>query len=104
MVPQKADQNNLFLQEALIGKFIGFDIDSKKIMAYVVESGKKDVYQTLGSDIKFMRKFLKEQRRSGHRVELVFEISDQAGFLYDLLVDCVDDIKVVNSSKMIWIY
>ncbi len=44
-------------------KYIGFDIDSKKIVACVVESGKKDIYQTLRPDIGAMRKFLKRQKR-----------------------------------------
>ncbi len=34
-----------------MNKYIGFDIDSKKIVVCVVESGKKDIYQTLRSDI-----------------------------------------------------
>jgi len=104
MVPHKAGHNNLFLQEALMNKYIGFDIDCKKIVACVVESGKKDIYQTLRPDIGAMRKFLKEQKQHGNRVELVFEISGQAGFIYDSLIDCVDDIKVANPSKMTWIY
>ena len=58
-----------------MNKYIGFDIDSKKIVACVVENGKKDIYQTLKSDIRSMRKFLEKQKPSGHRVELAFEIS-----------------------------
>jgi transposase len=85
-------------------KYIGFDMDCKKIVACVVQSGKKDIYETLKPDIGSMRKFLKEQKQHAHRVELVFEISGQAGFIYDSLVDCVDDIKVANPSKMTWIY
>ena len=87
-----------------MNKYIGFDIDSKKIVACVVENGKKDIYQTLRSDIGSMRKFLEKQKSSGHRVELAFEISGQAGFIYDSLINCVDEIKVVNPSKMTWIY
>jgi transposase len=87
-----------------MSKYIGFDIDSKKIVACVVENGKKDIYQALGPDIESMRKFLIKHKQSGHRVELVFEISGQAGFIYDSLIDCVDDIKVANPSKMTWIY
>ena len=51
-----------------------------------------------------MRKFLEKQKSSGHRVELAFEISGQAGFIYDSLINCVDEIKVANPSKMTWIY
>ena len=69
-----------------MNKYIGFDIDSKKIVACVVENGKKDLYQTLRSDIGSMRKFLEKHKSSGHRVELAFEISGQAGFIYDSLI------------------
>ena len=87
-----------------MNKYIGFDIDCNKIVACVVESGQKDIYQTLRPDIGSMRKFLNEQKQHGYRVELVFEISGQAGYIYDSLIDCVDDIKVANPSKMTWIY
>ena len=78
MVQQEAGHNNLYLQEALMDKYIGFDIDCKKVVACVVENGKKDIYQTLGADIESMRKFLKEQKQFGDRLDLVFEISGQA--------------------------
>ena len=38
VIPQKADHKNFFLQDVLINKYIGFDIDSKKIAACVIES------------------------------------------------------------------
>lgn len=87
-----------------MNKYIGFDMDSKKTVCCVVEAGKKDRYATISSDVGSMRKFLQAERRGGYRVELVFEISGQAGFIYDSLMDCVDDIKVANPSKMTWIY
>lgn len=87
-----------------MSKYIGFDIDDKKIVACVVEKGKSDVYETIGSDIDSMRRFLKRQKQAGSRIELAFEISGQAGFIYDSLIDCVDQIKVVNPSKMTWVY
>ena len=87
-----------------MSKYIGFDIDCKKTVACVVENGKKDIYQTLGPDVESMQRFLKEQKRAGCRVELAFEISGQAGFIYDSLAGYVDEIKVVNPSKMTWIY
>ena len=85
-------------------KYIGFDMDSNKTVACVIEAGKRDRYQTIGSDIVSMRKFLKSEKQGGSRVELVFEISGRAGFIYDSLIDCVDNIKVANPSKMTWIY
>ncbi len=63
-----------------MNKYIGFDIDFKKIAACVVESGKKDIHWTLRPDIGAMRKFLKEQKQHGYRVELVFEISGQGTY------------------------
>jgi transposase len=87
-----------------MNKYIGFDIDDKKTVACVLERGKNEVYETIGSDIESMRRFLKKQKQAGCRVELAFEISGQAGFIYDSLIDCVDQIKVVNPTKMTWIY
>ena len=37
-------------------------------------------------------------------VDLTFEVSGQAGWLYDELVDLVDSLTVSNPSKMTWIY
>ncbi len=51
-----------------------------------------------------MRKFLINETKDGSRVNVTFEISGQAGFLYDSLIDCVDSIKVANPDKMTWIY
>lgn len=85
-------------------KYIGFDIDSKKTVACVVQKGKKEVYATMSSDVRLMRNFLKAQKADGSRVHLTFEVSGQAGFLYDSLTDCADTITVSNPSKMTWIY
>jgi transposase len=87
-----------------MSKYIGFDMDDKKTVACVVEKGKRDVYETIGSDLESMRRFLTKEKQDGCCIELAFEISGQAGFLYDSLIDYVDQIKVVNPSKMTWIY
>jgi len=87
-----------------MSKYIGFDMDSKKTVCCVVEAGQKERFRTIGPDVKSMRKFLKAEKQGGYRVEIVFEISGQAGFIYDSLIDYVDDIKVANPSKMTWIY
>ena len=87
-----------------MSKYSGFDIDCKKVVACVVEKGKRDIYETLGPDVGSMRKFLLKQKQPGDRVELAFEISGEAGFIYDSLLDCVDEIKVVNPTKATWIY
>ena len=85
-------------------KYIGFDIDSNKTVACVVQNGKKDLYATIGSDIGSMRKFLQQQKHDLGKVHLTFEISGQAGFIYDSLIDSVDTVTVSNPSKMTWIY
>ncbi len=85
-------------------KYIGFDIDCKKTVCCVVENGKNDVYKTIGSDVGAMRQFLMSQKQPGYKIHMVFEISGQAGFLYDCLVDVADTITVANPSKMTWIY
>ena len=85
-------------------KYIGFDIDSKKVVACVVEKGGQEKYTTMSSDISYMIKYLKTQKADGSRVHLVFEISGQAGYLYDVLCDYTDSITVANPTKMTWIY
>jgi len=85
-------------------KYIGFDIDSKKTIVCVVQKGKKDIYTTLKTDIKQMKNFLKKQRKPGQKLHLTFEISGEAGYRHDELLDFVDDITVSNPTKMTWIY
>jgi transposase len=85
-------------------KYIGFDIDSKKVVACVVQNGQKEMYSTIAADVPSMRKYLKRQKADGSRIHLTFEISGQAGFIHDSLIDCVDTITISNPSKMTWIY
>jgi len=85
-------------------KYIGFDIDSKKTIACVVQKGQKDKFTTLKTDIEQMKKFLQNQREPGGKLHLTFEISGQAGYRYDALSDFVEDITVSNPTKMTWIY
>jgi transposase len=92
------------MQEALMDKYIGFDIDSNKTSVCVVQKNKADRYATIGPDAGSMRKFLVNEKTDGSRVNVTFEISGQAGYLYDSLIDCVDSIKVANPDKMTWIY
>ena len=46
-------------------KYIGFDIDSKKTVACVVQQGQKDRYSTLVTDLQDMRQYLQQQRQDG---------------------------------------
>jgi len=85
-------------------KYIGFDIDSKKTIACIVQKGQKDKFTTLKTDIEQMKKFLQNQREPGGKLHLTFEISGQAGYRYDALSDFVEDITVSNPTKMTWIY
>jgi len=85
-------------------KYIGFDIDSNKTSVCIVQKNKADKYTTIGPDAESAKRFLANEKKDGCRVHLVFEISGQAGFLYDSLVGCVDSITVANPDKMTWIY
>ena len=85
-------------------KYIGFDIDSKKTVACVVQKGQKDKFTTLKTDIEMMKRFLQKQRFSGEELHLTFEISGEAGYRYDALAEFVKDITVSNPTKMTWIY
>jgi len=85
-------------------KYIGFDIDSKKTVACVVQKGQKDRFTTLKTDIEIMKKFLQQQHKLGEKLHLTFEVGGEAGYRYDALVDLVDDITVSNPTKMTWIY
>ena len=86
-------------------KYIGFDIDCKKTVVCVYQKNGSSKYDTIGPDIESMKKFLQTEKRdcSGN-VHLVYEVSGQAGFLYDSLVDSVDSLTVANPSKMTWIF
>jgi transposase len=86
-------------------KYIGFDVDSKKTVACVISRGGKDVYATLPTDPVVMRRWLREQGRGGrHKLHLTFEVSGMSGWLYDELVEEVDELVVSNPSKMPWIF
>jgi transposase len=87
-----------------MNKYIGFDIDSNQTIACVVQKGQKDKYTTLKTDIGQMKNFLQKQQQDGERIHLTFEISGEAGYRYDSLIDLVDDITVSNPTKMTWIY
>jgi transposase len=103
VVPHKAGHSNLYAGGSM-DKYIGFDIDSNKTSVCVVQKGKADKYATIGPDVGSMTRFLLDQKKDGSRVHLTFEISGQAGYLYDSLLGCVDSIKVANPDKMTWIY
>ena len=85
-------------------KYIGFDIDSNKTVACVVQKNGKERFATLKTDIEAMKKFLREQNSPKDRLHLTFEISGEAGYRHDALSDFVDDITVSNPTKMTWIY
>jgi hypothetical protein len=64
-------------------KYIGMDIDNKKIICCVVQQGKKDRYQTIRPDIAAMKGLLRQEGMDGSGVHVVFEISGQAACLYE---------------------
>jgi hypothetical protein len=61
-------------------KYIGFDIDSTKVTSCVVQAGFSERYRTISSDIASMRRFLEKEKLDGSQVQVVFEISGQAGY------------------------
>jgi transposase len=85
-------------------KYIGMDIDNKKIICCTKQQNEKEKYQTIKPTIPAMKAFIKEQKSDGSQVHIVYEISGQAGYIYDSLLDCADSITVANPSKMTWIY
>jgi transposase len=85
-------------------KYIGFDISSKDVSVCVIQKNQRERYATIGPDVGSMRRFLVNEKKDGSRVNVVFEISGQAGFFYDSLIDCADSIKIANPDKMTWIY
>ena len=85
-------------------KYIGFDIDTVKTAVCVIQNGKKEKFYTLSSEIEAMIQFLKKQQHPDTHLHLTFEISGQAGYLYDTLINYVDSITISNPSKMTWIY
>jgi len=46
------------------------------------------------TDIGQMKSFLQQQRRPGEKMNLTFEISGQADYMYDSLLNSVDSITV----------
>jgi transposase len=100
---QKARHSNLY-KGGSMDKYIGFDISSKDVSVCVIQKNERERYATIGPDVGSMRKFLINEKNDGSRVNVTFEISGQAGFLYDSLIDCVDSIKVANPDMMTWIY
>ncbi|MHC4930515.1 MAG: hypothetical protein ACYTFU_12890 [Planctomycetota bacterium] len=85
-------------------KYIGLDMDCKKTVGYAIVPGKKESSATLGPDIESIRRYFRQERQGGYRIHAAFEISGQAGFLYDQLLEDVDSLHVVNPTKMTWIY
>lgn len=85
-------------------KYIGLDMDCKKTVGYAIVPGQSETSATFGPDIESIRRYLRQQRQGGYRVHAAFEISGQAGFLYDALLDDVDSLHVVNPTKATWIY
>jgi len=55
-----------------------------------VQKGKTDRYTTFQTDIRLMKDFLQRQRRTGGKLNLTFQVSGQAGYLYDSLLNSVD--------------
>ncbi len=84
-------------------KYIGLDMDSKKTVSMVYENG-TEKYATLPPDIGSLQDFLIKHKSKKNKVFVAFEVSGLAGWIYDQIVDLVDEVKVVNPTKATWIY
>ena len=84
-------------------KYIGLDMDSKKTVSMVYEND-TEKYATLPPDIGSLQDFLIKHKSKNNKVLVAFEVSGQAGWIYDQIVDLVDEVKVVNPTKATWIY
>ena len=80
-------RHNLLNRRLLMDKYIGFDIDSKKVSVCVVEAGKKEHYATIGPDAGSMKKFLLSQKEDGVRLNLAYEVSGYSGYLMTSFVN-----------------
>ncbi|MHC5095768.1 MAG: IS110 family RNA-guided transposase [Planctomycetota bacterium] len=85
-------------------KYIGLDMDCKKTVGYTIVPGQSESSATFGPDIESIRRYFRQERKGGYQLHAAFEISGQAGFLYDALLDEVDSLHVANPTKMTWIY
>lgn len=85
-------------------KYIGLDMDCKKTVGYAIVPGQSESSATFGPDVESIRRYFCQERKGGYRLHAAFEISGQAGFLYDQLLDDVDSLHVANPTKMTWIY
>ena len=84
-------------------KYIGLDMDCKKTVACVLINGEKDI-TILPPDVGSLADFLIKHKSRNCKVYAAFEVSGQAGFIYDSLAGYVDELKVVNPTKTTWIY
>lgn len=85
-------------------KYIGLDMDSKKIVACAVDGLGRENFATLKPDLGAVRRFIADHKLDGSRVFVTYEISGQAGWWYDNLSDLADEVAVCNPTKMTWIY
>ena len=80
-------------------KYIGFDVDSKKTVACVIQKGERDRYTTFKTDIGQMKNFLQRQRRPGDKLNLTFEVSGQSDYLFDSLLNWSRALPLVTPRK-----
>ncbi len=85
-------------------KYIGLDMDSKKIVACVVDGLGRESFTTLKPDLGAVRRLIADHKMDGSRVCVTYEISGQAGWWYDNLSDLADEVAVCNPTQMTWIY
>lgn len=85
-------------------KYIGFDVDDKKIVTHVVSFGQEGKYETIVMDLLVIQEWLVAQRSPGDKLFLTFEVSGFSGWMYDNLLEFVDELVICNPTEMTWIY
>lgn len=86
-------------------KYIGFDVSDKNTVACVFTTRpKKRRFETISTDLNDMQKYIRKEKKGGHKLHLTFEVGPRAGHMYDALVDEVSTLNVGNPSEMPWIY
>jgi transposase len=86
-------------------KYIGMDVDINKTVCCIISGpGDPGRYQTIATDVAAMQEFLRCEREGGYKTHVVFEVRGEAGWFYDNLEGCADEVVVCNPAKATWIY
>lgn len=80
-------------------KPIGFDVNNKHTFGCVPQAGRADYCTGLPTDTGRLRALVQTQRGPGDRLSLTFEVCGLVRHRHDGLVDVIEYIAVIQSSK-----